>query len=52
MAVAYSRNDCAENISPAPIAEAVNRELCQNNPEHMFVTLFLGLLDTRAGELA
>jgi len=51
MAVEYSRNDCAENISPAPIAEAVNRELCRNNPERMFVTLFLGLLDTRTGAL-
>jgi len=52
MAVEYSRNDRAENSSPAPIAEAVNRELCQNNPERMFVTLFLGLLDTRTGALA
>ena len=51
MAVEYSRNDRAENISPAPIAEAVNRELCRNNPERMFVTLFLGLLDTRTGAL-
>src|SRR5215469_10413008 len=46
MAVEYSRNDCAENISPAPIAEPVNRELYRNNPERLFVTLFLGLLDT------
>ena len=52
MAVEYSRNDCAQNISPAPIAEAVNREFCQNNPERMFVTLFLGLLDTGTGALA
>jgi sigma-B regulation protein RsbU (phosphoserine phosphatase) len=52
MAVEYSRNDCTEEISPAPIAEAVNRELCQNNPERMFVTLFLGLLETRTGALA
>jgi sigma-B regulation protein RsbU (phosphoserine phosphatase) len=52
MAVEYSRDDGAENISPAPIAEAVNRELCRNNPERMFVTLFLGLLDTRTGALA
>ena len=52
MAVEYSRNDRAENSSPAPIAEAVNRELCQNNPERMFVTLFLGLFDTRTGALA
>jgi sigma-B regulation protein RsbU (phosphoserine phosphatase) len=52
MAVEYSRNSCAEEISPVPIAEAVNRELCRNNPERMFVTLFLGLLDTRTGALA
>ena len=52
MAVEYSRTNCAEEISPAPITEAVNRELCRNNPEHMFVTVFLGLLDTRAGALA
>jgi len=52
MAVEYSRNYCVEEeVSPAPIAEAVNRELCQNNPERMFVTLFLGLLDTRTGAL-
>ena len=31
--------------SPAYIAEAVNRELCQNNRERMFVTLFLGFFD-------
>ena len=29
--------------------EAVNRELCQNNDDRMFVTLFLGLIDTRTG---
>jgi serine phosphatase RsbU (regulator of sigma subunit) len=39
-------------ISSAQIAEAVNRELYQNNDDCMFVTLFLGFLDTRAGELA
>jgi sigma-B regulation protein RsbU (phosphoserine phosphatase) len=34
------------------IAEAVNRELCQNNDDRMFVTLFLGLLDTHTGRLS
>ena len=29
--------------------EAVNRELCQNNDDCMFVTMFLGLIDTRTG---
>ena len=36
-------------LNPAPIAEAVNRELCQNNDDRMFVTLFLGLLDVVTG---
>jgi sigma-B regulation protein RsbU (phosphoserine phosphatase) len=39
-------------ISPQNIAEAVNRELCQDNHERMFVTMFLGFLDTRTGALA
>jgi sigma-B regulation protein RsbU (phosphoserine phosphatase) len=52
MAVQYSRNYSEEDeFSPAPIAEAVNRELYQNNPERMFVTLFMGLLDARTGTL-
>ena len=40
-----------EESSPAYIAEVVNRELCQNNRERMFVTLFLGFLDARSGVL-
>jgi phosphoserine phosphatase RsbU/P len=38
--------------SPQDIAEAVNRELCQDNRERMFVTMFLGFLDTMTGALA
>jgi sigma-B regulation protein RsbU (phosphoserine phosphatase) len=41
-----------DELSPARIAEEVNRELCQNNDERMFVTLFLGFLDTRTGLLS
>jgi phosphoserine phosphatase RsbU/P len=52
MAVEYSRHLCVEDVSPAHVAAAVNRELYQNNPERMFVTLFLGFLDTRTGALA
>jgi sigma-B regulation protein RsbU (phosphoserine phosphatase) len=51
MAAEYSRNISIEEHPPARIAEAVNRELYQHNPERMFVTLFLGLLDTRTGSL-
>jgi sigma-B regulation protein RsbU (phosphoserine phosphatase) len=46
----WQRMDAAA-MSPAQIAEAVNRELCQNNDDCMFVTLFLGVLDTRTGAL-
>ncbi len=41
-----------EQASPAAIAEAVNRELCQNNRDRMFVTVFLGFLDTKSGVMA
>ena len=40
-----------EERSPAHIAEAVNRELCLDNRERMFVTLFLGFLDAHSGAL-
>ena len=41
----------SEAVEPAHIVEAVNRELYQNNDDRMFVTLFLGFLHTRTGEL-
>jgi sigma-B regulation protein RsbU (phosphoserine phosphatase) len=44
----WQRKGSAE-LSPARIADAVNRELCQNNDECMFVTLFLGFLNVRTG---
>ena len=49
MAVALLQKTGDGEITPGLIAEAVNRELCQNNDERMFVTLFLGLLDTQTG---
>ncbi len=51
MAIELSLRMSTAPLVPAQIAEAVNRELCQNNDDRMFVTLFLGLLDTRTGEL-
>ena len=41
-----------DDVQPAQVVESVNRELCQNNDERMFVTLFLGFLDTRTGTLS
>jgi len=52
MAAELAGNVSDDEASPVRIAEAVNRELCQNNAERMFVTLFLGVLDTRTGALA
>jgi phosphoserine phosphatase RsbU/P len=42
----------ADEICAATLVEVVNRELCQNNDDRMFVTLFLGLLDTATGVLS
>jgi serine phosphatase RsbU (regulator of sigma subunit) len=37
--------------SPESVLQAVNRQLCENNVERMFVTLFLAFLDIRSGAL-
>jgi phosphoserine phosphatase RsbU/P len=39
----------AEDIDPGALLEAVNCELCQDNDDRMFVTMFLGFIDTRNG---
>jgi sigma-B regulation protein RsbU (phosphoserine phosphatase) len=42
----------ADEIRATTLVEVVNRELCQNNDDRMFVTLFLGLLNTATGALS
>lgn len=37
--------------SPAKILETVNREICSRNPEEMFVTVWLGVLEISTGKL-
>ena len=39
------------SAAPAEIIARVNRELCQNNSDMMFVTLFFGMLRPTSGEL-
>jgi phosphoserine phosphatase RsbU/P len=39
-------------FSPQSVVQAINRELCRDNREHMFVTLFLGFLDLKTGLVA
>ncbi len=51
MAVQLYRKIAGDQITPVHAAEAVNRELCQDNRDRMFVTLFLGMLDTKTGVL-
>lgn len=51
MATELWRRLGADTMTPARIAEVVNRELCQNNHDRMFVTLFLGVLNTKSGVL-
>ncbi len=41
----------ARDIDPAEIVAHVNDELCQNNASAMFVTLLVGRLDARSGDL-
>ena len=44
MTVELWREWRTDEVQPGQLLEAVNRELCQNNDERMFVTLFLGLV--------
>lgn len=44
-------NDRSGSVSPADVVGRVNRELCQNNSDMMFVTLFFGLLKLETGEV-
>ena len=38
--------------SPKEVLEAVNAQICANNREEMFVTVWLGILDLKTGRLA
>jgi len=40
-----------ESVSPDQILYRVNNELCMQNDTGMFVTIFLGILDTATGEV-
>jgi sigma-B regulation protein RsbU (phosphoserine phosphatase) len=45
------RSTTLNQASPAEIINRVNHELCLDNSACMFVTLFLGVIDTQSGEL-
>jgi sigma-B regulation protein RsbU (phosphoserine phosphatase) len=53
MAVSMSlfRAYSAEEVQPDRIVARMNKSLCERNKKHMFVTMFVGILDLKSGEL-
>ena len=45
------KNIAMTGVSPREVLETTNNRICQNNQEEMFVTIWLGILDLRTGEL-
>lgn len=41
----------SQTLSPGEVLESVNRDLCDNSPKGMFVTVWLGILDLNTGVL-
>ena len=48
---ALIRNTAAKGGKPSAILREVNESLCAENPNAMFVTVWLGILDTATGEV-
>ncbi|MDR2934622.1 MAG: SpoIIE family protein phosphatase [Candidatus Adiutrix sp.] len=51
MTVTLVRQALENRLSPAAALNQINARLCVNNPESMFVTLFIGLLEADCGRL-
>ena len=45
------QNIAMTGVSPREILETTNNRICKNNQQEMFVTVWLGILDLRTGEL-
>lgn len=45
------RHTAAGQYSPAKILQSVNHQICARNPEEMFVTAWLGILEIATGKL-
>ena len=45
------RNAAMSGAGPAEVLETVNRQICYRNPEEMFVTVWLGILEISTGIL-
>ena len=51
VAMALIRHVCMRESSPAKVLQSVNTEICARNPEEMFVTVWLGILEISTGKL-
>ena len=51
MAKSMLQTQAAAGHSPQEVLETVNRLICENNKEKMFITVWLGILDLRTGLL-
>ena len=45
------QNQVMNGLSPAKVLEKINEQICANNREDMFVTVWLGILDLKTGKL-
>jgi len=45
------QNDAMTGRSPAEVLEAVNRQICANNREEMFITVWFGVLEISTGKI-
>ena len=45
------QNNATAGFGPSEVLSAVNRQICQNNREQMFVTMWFGILDLQTGRL-
>ena len=45
------KNSALAGMSPARTLETVNRQICENNDEEMFVTVWMGVLEISSGKL-
>ena len=44
-------NAAMGELSPAKVLQTANNQICANNPEEMFVTCWLGILEISTGKL-
>ncbi|MBQ4227555.1 MAG: SpoIIE family protein phosphatase [Clostridia bacterium] len=51
VAMTLLRHVAMNETSPASIMQTVNREICARNPEEMFITAWLGILEISTGKL-